>query len=115
MTAVQTEINKTPSPCLRCTRVPDPRECDNKRCAPWREWFLARWELLRSVPRQQMEQAVLTDSGTRLGGNRYTSPDRLQTYLRTDPCETCLCPKDLCATPCRIRRAWNEAKGDTFI
>ena len=112
---MQTKNEKYPSPCLRCTRVPDPRNCDNKRCQPWRQWFLDRWELLRSVPRQQMEQVVLTPNGSSIGGTRYTPPSQLQTYLRTDPCKACLCPKDLCTSPCRIRRAWEEAKGDTFI
>ena len=30
-------------PCLLCTRVQDPDACENKQCAQWRSWFLAKW------------------------------------------------------------------------
>ena len=34
-------------PCKGCTRVKDPRDCENKSCAEWREWWLKRWEAMR--------------------------------------------------------------------
>ena len=38
--------NMTPSPCLTCTRVADPKDCENKQCKPWSQWFLSRWDLI---------------------------------------------------------------------
>lgn len=38
---------KKPSPCLTCSRVKDPGSCENKRCNPWRLWFLDRWAQLQ--------------------------------------------------------------------
>ena len=71
---------RNPSPCLTCTRVPNPRNCENKQCRLWQRWFLARWNLIHTWPRT------------------------------TDPCKGCLCPRDLCATPCRRKVTWLEAK-----
>ncbi len=31
------------SPCLKCNRVKDPKNCENKNCNPWRNWFLKSW------------------------------------------------------------------------
>lgn len=112
------EVKKTykyPSPCLRCTRVPDPRECDNKQCKPWQQWFIDRWELLRSGPRQQMDAAQAVPMGVNIGGRHYAPPHQVKAYLSKDPCETCLCPQDLCMEPCRVRRAWEEAKGEVLL
>ena len=36
------------SPCLTCTKVQDPKNCENKSCKEWREWFIKRWEKLRN-------------------------------------------------------------------
>lgn len=35
------------SPCLTCTRVKDPRDCENKTCERWRRWFISWWEGVR--------------------------------------------------------------------
>lgn len=35
------------NPCLTCTRVKDPHNCENKNCREWREWFVRKWEELR--------------------------------------------------------------------
>lgn len=40
------------SPCAGCTRVPDPEDCENKRCAPWRQWYIERWGQTRRLLRQ---------------------------------------------------------------
>ncbi len=32
------------SPCLTCTRVKDPQNCENKLCRPWQVWYLKRWK-----------------------------------------------------------------------
>lgn len=34
---------KNVSPCLTCTRVPNPADCENKQCRLWGRWFLGRW------------------------------------------------------------------------
>ncbi|MBQ6852294.1 MAG: hypothetical protein IJO04_04615 [Oscillospiraceae bacterium] len=104
-----------PSPCLTCTKVSDPRACDNKNCKSWQAWFLERWALIHRFPRQQMEQAELKPVGVNVGGRHYAAPHQVQAYLRTDPCEKCVCPKDLCSSPCRMRRAWEETKQEVFL
>jgi hypothetical protein len=35
-------------PCLTCTRVEDPENCERKGCQAWREWFLKKWEDMRN-------------------------------------------------------------------
>ena len=99
-----------PSPCVGCTRVKDPEACENKNCKPWQQWFIDRWELIRSVPRLQKETAVLQPLGVPLGGRYYAPPEQLADYRKNDPCDRCLCPRDLCTSPCPVRRAWEEDK-----
>lgn len=46
------------NPCDKCTRVPDPDACDNKRCPDWKAWWLPRWEqtcltILRLLNKQE--------------------------------------------------------------
>lgn len=110
-----TNIRKYPSPCLSCTRVAAPRACENKNCKLWRQWFLDRWDLIHQYPRHQMEQAELKPAGVSVGGHRYSPPHRVREYLDNDPCDGCLCPKDLCTSPCPVKRAWEETKGDEFV
>ncbi len=31
------------SPCENCTRVQNPKGCENKNCKDWKAWFLRRW------------------------------------------------------------------------
>ena len=42
-----------PSPCLGCRRVPNPDDCENKRCAPWRKWFLMRWSMIHAFGKKE--------------------------------------------------------------
>ena len=35
------------SPCLTCTKVRDPKNCEIKGCPEWREWFIKRWNEIR--------------------------------------------------------------------
>lgn len=35
--------NERQSPCLTCTKVKDPPNCENKLCKDWKAWFLRRW------------------------------------------------------------------------
>lgn len=35
-------------PCLTCTRVKDPDNCEIKSCKVWREWFIQIWEKMRN-------------------------------------------------------------------
>jgi len=104
-----------PSPCLSCDRMVNPRLCDDKDCKAWRSWFIQRWEALRALPRQHLEQAGGTPLGTKIGGQRYVLPHQVMGYLEKDPCVGCLCPKDLCAEPCRVRRDWDMARNEVFL
>ena len=40
-------MKKNKSPCLTCTRVKDPKNCQNKSCSIWQEWFLKRWAAMQ--------------------------------------------------------------------
>lgn len=31
-------------PCETCTRVKEPKNCENKLCQQWQLWFFERWE-----------------------------------------------------------------------
>lgn len=106
---------KYPSPCLTCTRVPNPRACENKECRRWRQWFLDRWALIHAYPRHYMDQIEHRPSGVVIGGSTYAHPDRVRQYLSKDPCDGCPCTKDMCATPCRTKRLWTKEKEDTFL
>ena len=104
-----------PSPCLKCTRVADPAACENKACVPWRQWFIHRWEGLRRQARQGMDGRQGKHLGVSVGGRVYPHPIQVQDYLCTDPCEKCICPKDVCFEPCCQKRAWLEAKKEVFV
>ena len=96
------------SPCLYCTRVMDPEDCENKSCKLWQKWFLRRWAVIRAYPRRMMDgpgQPV----GVELGGKVYAHPVQVRDYLGKDPCEGCLCDGELCKTPCRARQRWAVA------
>lgn len=103
------------SPCLNCTRVADPRGCDNKDCRVWQKWFIGRWDELRLQPRRSMEQLQTRPGGVCIGGTYYAPPHRVERYLRDDPCAKCLCPRDVCTLPCKLKRTWLQAREDTFI
>ncbi len=100
------KIYADPSPCLICTRVKDPENCENKHCKVWRAWFLRRWSLIHRFPREAMEQAELKPVGVNVGGRVYAAPHQIEAYQKKDPCDSCLCPKDLCSSPCPMRRQW---------
>lgn len=95
------------SPCLSCTRVQDPENCTDKSCRVWQAWFLGRWEQTREGFRR-MKDAPEPGVGVPLGGNRYAAPHQVRAYLREDPCGSCRCPRELCATPCRKRMVWED-------
>lgn len=105
----------TASPCLSCIQVSDPRNCENKNCRRWRAWFLDRWALIHAYQRRDMDTAPLRSVGVPLGGRHYCHPEHTRQYLAADPCQSCRCPRDLCTSPCRIRRAWEEARGDVLL
>lgn len=77
-----------PSPCIGCTRVSDPNGCDDKRCVPWRRWFVRRWDQM-------------------YGAYRRTAQVREHT---PDPCESCVVPKSMCVGKCREKTKWEEAR-----
>ena len=97
------------SPCLCCTRVSDPENCENKGCVPWRKWFLARWEILHAYPRWVKEQKG-EPAGVCIGGQHYAPPGLLEGYLQKDPCDGCVCTWEQCTTPCRARQRWVMVK-----
>lgn len=103
------------SPCLSCTRVANPRQCDDKDCQLWRRWFAGRWDALRRDVRKGMENAHMAPVGVEIGGQHYASPNQVENYLNHDPCNGCGCPKDLCDTPCRVKRGWLEARQDVLL
>lgn len=96
------------SPCLKCTRVRDPQACENKLCKDWQAWFIDRWESMREYVREQMDETTTKEIGVPLGGERYAHPHRIREYWKEDPCQRCLCPKELCQVPCAARMAWAE-------
>lgn len=111
----QKQYYKNPSPCLTCTRVPDPRECENKQCKLWQRWFVDRWEQLRSGVRHQVQTREPEAAGVNIGGVRYAMPHQVEDYLKKDPCAGCLCGDGLCVTPCRAKRSWEETRKDVFL
>ncbi len=108
------ETNKHTSPCLSCTRVKNPADCENKNCKLWRQWFTSQWDALRSDPRLQMEAGNAGLEGVSIGGTTYVLPDRLREYLQKNPCRQCFC-KDLCTSPCPARRAWEDVKKEVSL
>lgn len=99
-----------PSPCRRCTLVADPEKCEDKSCVRWRNWFTRRWDNFRTYPRRQMDAPAKSPAGVNIGGRYYMHPDHLREYGRKDPCAGCRCPRDLCQTPCRGKKLWEEFK-----
>ena len=98
------------SPCLQCSRVKSPANCENKLCKDWQFWFIDRWEAMRKNIRVEMESAPVREIGVPLDGLLYSSPHRVREYLRVDPCQRCLCPKEHCHHPCPAKEAWLRIK-----
>ncbi len=103
------------SPCLRCVRVADPVACEDKDCALWRRWYIKKWEDMRFSVRGGMERVKCAPAGVCIGGVHYSQPHRVRGYLQKDPCDGCLCPKDLCVLPCVIKRNWLAARENTLL
>lgn len=103
------------SPCLNCRRVDKPAECENKNCKLWQRWFVEKWNTLRAEPRLAAEHRPKEMEGVVVGGVRYALPHRVRGYLEKDPCQGCLCPRDLCVIPCRAKRDWLQAKEDVML
>ncbi len=98
------------SPCLTCTRVQNPQECENKNCGVWRRWFIKSWDNFRNYPRATVENAKLTPIGVPLGGRIYAHPHRVREYRKNHPCEGCYA-KALCKGPCKILIGWQNEGG----
>ena len=47
------------------------------------------------IPRLNIEQQPRQAEGICIGGKYYALPHRVDSYLHTDPCAKCLCPRDL--------------------
>lgn len=48
-------------PCLNCTRVEDPSDCEIKTCSVWKKWWLKRWERVRKELQASREQEAESD------------------------------------------------------
>ena len=70
-------------PCTYCSRVPNPNNCDNKKCVPWQRWFLRKWEHTRNLFRVPYDHSPLQEAGVPLGGHRYSHPHRVREYLES--------------------------------
>ena len=46
------DVKNCVSPCLGCTRVSDPGDCENKTCKAWKAWFLRRWAGIHAYGRR---------------------------------------------------------------
>lgn len=44
--------NHCVSPCEGCTRVANPKGCENKNCKEWKAWFLRRWAVIYAYGRK---------------------------------------------------------------
>lgn len=99
-------------PCSNCTRVKDPKNCENKLCKDWRAWFIGRWDQMRKNLCAEAQQAPYRETGVALGGCRYDSPHRVREFLRLDPCRRCLYPSDRCHSPCPTKLSWSKAQGE---
>ena len=73
--------NNTESPCLACTRVRDPKNCENKLCREWQAWFIDRWEAMRT-------SIMHADCGNSIHADTVS----------------------VGAGPCQVKRTWNEEK-----
>lgn len=98
------------SPCTYCCRVADPKNCDNKKCVPWKQWFLTRWEDTRKLFRESKEITSHIPMGIPLGGHYYPHPHQTREFLENGPCKHCKIPKDICYTPCPAQLQWKRFK-----
>lgn len=103
------------SPCLKCTRVKNPRDCEEKNCKAWRSWFIETWNAQRMQFRLAREHLALEKEGENIGGIRYALPHRVHSYLENDPCKGCMSPRDLCRVPCKVKRNWVRAREEVFL
>ena len=100
------------SPCFTCTRVRDPKNCENKLCKDWQSWFINRWDTMRKALCAEVAQAPVCEIGVPLGGNRYASPHRVRDFLNVSPCRNCIYPTDECHMPCKTKLAWSEMQSE---
>lgn len=107
-------MKMTVSPCGYCTRVPEPRDCENKNCMLWRKWYIERWDAMRTAVRTVMA-APGEPVGVSIGGRRYAAPHQVTAYLEEDPCAACLCPSQLCDTACAARASWERARREVLL
>ena len=102
--------NAVKSPCLTCTRVKDPRNCENKLCKDWQNWFVERWDAMRASIYAGTVPLAVDRNAITVGGYQYSHPDHVRQFLRYKPCLTCNCPEDLCKEPCTLLVVWEAMK-----
>ena len=96
------------SPCVNCTRVKDPKNCENKLCKDWQAWFIQRWDTMRKQLCVDAAAAPIQEVGVPLGGYLYASPHRVRDFLEKNPCHSCLYPTDQCHMPCKTKLEWHK-------
>ena len=97
-------------PCCRCSRVPDPDNCENLHCTTWRTRYIQRWEEMRRQCRCRMDTVETVPLGVPLGGFHYAHPHRIREYRQQNPCHTCAVAP-LCREKCKVRLLWEQQGG----
>ena len=97
-------------PCLECTRVVNPANCENKQCKEWQNWFIARWDAMRASLYASAAPLTVERDAITVGGYKYSHPDYVRKFLKDKPCLTCNCPADLCKEPCTLLVVWEAMK-----
>lgn len=101
---------KTGKPCEVCTRVRRPEDCENKTCKEWQQWFIERWDAMRSSVLQSDAGESRMGDTIRVGGTEYHHPDQTRRFLAVNPCHKCIRAATLCAGACDTKKAWIAAK-----
>lgn len=102
--------NAVKSPCLTCTRVKNPSNCENKLCNDWQNWFIERWDEMRASIYSEAMPLVVDRSAIMVGGYKYSHPDYVRRFLQHKPCLNCDCPAELCKEPCAMLVVWEAMK-----
>ena len=76
MAPISRESTRNRKPCLTCTRVKDPVNCENKLCKDWQAWFLERWESMRRGV-QELLKPVACVGEISVGGRQYSHQEHM--------------------------------------
>lgn len=96
------------SPCLTCQRVRDPKNCENKLCKEWQDWWIGWWEDMRNKVREKACGKGIAGNPISVGGTKYHHPDHVAVFLAMDPCVRCPWRDGLCPGSCETKQMWLE-------